>query len=672
LKYHFIFLELESFSIVYIQIILLRKLCRLSSVCREIFREVCILANGNVVCSSMDADGRKTLGNIFENRIYEIFHSELYQKLREDILNSGSDTHCPSLKCSCPFKTVSSVTSEPFPSPFVIEKIVLENTSLCNLRCPSCPVTKWYGASEGKILHPRLSTLPLDKICEILDDTKSTLKELWLYNYGEPFYDENFIEILRMARRLTPHAFLYTHTNGTVMPDGWAKAIIKEELLDSISFSIDGATQETFEKYRVNGKFNAALKNMKKLVYLKKVMKKSKPDITWQYILFQWNDSPKEIGRAQKMAERIGIPIYWLRTQTPGKSTRYTEKDKMLETSFNLDLQKTEKKSLVCREIFNEPCILATGDVVCSCIDVEGIGKLGNINQNGIYEIFHGKSFTRLRKIVMESSRKSYCPWLNCNCPFKSIPVELLPDEALSLCIRKLRIETISYCNLRCLDCKLTDWYSDQWKDTKHPRLAQLSVDKIRSVLEDTKNTLREIWFYNYGEPFLDANFLDILRMARSIIPQAFLYTHTNGTVFPKGWQEILIREELLDAISFSIDGASQETYARYRKRGDFSIAFKNMVHLLELKRELGKSKPDIIWQYILFEWNDSQEELEKAQSMAREHGLTIKWLITHTQGCSKRFTEGSEEFQKLQGIKHYSSDLLASQTDTKYSNPGK
>lgn len=644
----------------------------MSFICREIFREVCILANGDVVCSSMDADGRKILGNIFKNRIYEIFQGEACQKLREDILHSGPDAYCPSLNCNCPFKNVSLETPETSPSSFVIEKIVLENTSHCNLRCPSCPVTSWYQASGENAPHPRLATLPTDKIREILDDTKSTLKELWLYNYGESFYDENFIEILRMARNLAPRAYLYTHTNGTIMPDGWAKTIVKEELLDSISFSIDGSSRKAFKKYRVNGKFDVAFKNMKEMVHFKKAMKKSKPEITWQYILFEWNDSPEEIQRAQKMAEKIGVPIYWLRTSTPGKSLRYTDMDKILETSFILDRQKRERKSLVCKEIFNEPCILATGDVVCSCMDVEGFGKLGNVNQNRIYEIFHGSSFTRLRKQVLESARKSYCAWMNCNCPFKSIPTEVLPYDARSLGIKKLRIETISYCNLRCAECSLTDWYSDQWKETKHPRLAHLSIDKIRGILEDTKDTLREIWFYNYGEPFLDVNFLDILRMARFIIPQAFLYTHTNGTVFPKGWPDIIVREGLLDAISFSIDGASQETYALYRRGGNFSTAFENMVNLLELKREMYKEKPDIIWQYILFEWNDSPEELEKAQGMARELGLTIQWILTHTPGHSKRFTEGSEEYQKLQGIKHYSSDLLASQTDTKFGDPWK
>jgi MoaA/NifB/PqqE/SkfB family radical SAM enzyme len=620
----------------------------------------------------MDADGRKILGNIFKNRIYEIFHGENYKKLRDDMLHSGMDAYCPSLNCNCPFKNVSSETVQSYPSPFVIEKIVLENTSLCNLRCPSCPVTSWYQASVDNAPHPRLAALPPDKIREILEDTKSTLKELWLYNYGESFYDRNFIEILRMARNLAPQTFLYTHTNGTIMPDGWAKTIVKEELLDSISFSIDGASQETFGKYRVNGKFSAAFKNLKDLAHFKKAMKKSKPDITWQYILFEWNDSTEEIERAQKTAEKIGVPIYWLRTSTPGNSLRYTEMDKILETSFIINRQKRDRKSLVCREIFNEPCILATGDVVCSCMDVEGFGKLGNVNQNGIYEIFHGSPFTRLRKQVMESSRGSYCAWLNCNCPFKSIPIELLPYDARTLGIRKLRIETISYCNLRCPECSLTEWYSDQWKDAKHPRLAHLSIDKIREILEDTKSTLREIWFYNYGEPFLDVNFPDILRTARSVIPQAFLYTHTNGTIFPKGWPDIIVGEGLLDAISFSIDGASQETYAMYRRGGNFQTAFENMVHVLELKRTLGKAKPDIIWQYILFEWNDSRGELEKAQTMAAEHGLTIQWILTHTKGRSKRFTEVSEEYQRLQGIKHYSSELLAAQTDTKFRSPWK
>jgi len=234
--------------------------------------------------------------------------------------------------------------------------------------------------------------------------------------------------------------------------------------------------------------------------------------------------------------------------------------------------------------------------------------------------------------------------------------------------VEKIRLETISYCNLRCPECNIIKWYPPQYKYENHPRLAKMHPDTVRNLFEDSAVSLRNIWFYNYGEPFLDKDFLEILRMARRIVPRAYLYVHTNGTVIPPGWPETIVREGLLDQMSFSIDGATPGTYLRYRVRGDFDAAMNNMKAFQESKHKHGRDIPKIIWQYILFEWNDSDQELELAQKTAEQMGITIQWILTHTKGCSRRFTEESEAYRKLRGIHHYSSEILAKQNDGHYS----
>ena len=56
----------------------------------------------------------------------------------------------------------------------------------------------------------------------------------------------------------------------------------------------------------------------------------------------------------------------------------------------------------------------------------------------------------------------------------------------------------------------------------------------------------------------------------------------------------------------------------------------------------------EIIWQYILFEWNDSDEELAEARRRAADIGVPLKWVFTHTEGASKRYTAGSEAAAQL------------------------
>jgi hypothetical protein len=55
-----------------------------------------------------------------------------------------------------------------------------------------------------------------------------------------------------------------------------------------------------------------------------------------------------------------------------------------------------------------------------------------------------------------------------------------------------------------------------------------------------------------------------------------------------------------------------------------------------------------ITWQYILFEWNDSDEEIDLAKTTAAQIGVPIEWVITSGFGASRRFTTGSNAAKAL------------------------
>ena len=56
------------------------------------------------------------------------------------------------------------------------------------------------------------------------------------------------------------------------------------------------------------------------------------------------------------------------------------------------------------------------------------------------------------------------------------------------------------------------------------------------------------------------------------------------------------------------------------------------------------RGRVQITWQYILSEWNDSDEELTLARQLARNIDVPIQWIITSGYGASKRFLPGSAE----------------------------
>jgi hypothetical protein len=168
-----------------------------------------------------------------------------------------------------------------------------------------------------------------------------------------------------------------------------------------------------------------------------------------------------------------------------------------------------------------------------------------------------------------------------------------------------------------------------------------LPLNVMKSIVDQLPD-LEKILFYNFGEPFLHPDAIPFLRYVRRSRPEVIIHTNTNGIPLNSEKINTIAQEALLDRIVFSIDGATEESYTHYRVGGEFERALDNMKQMAEAVRREGNEKTiEIEWNYILFEWNDSDEELTKAAYISKEIGVPIHWVLTHTEGASKRFLPG-------------------------------
>jgi hypothetical protein len=103
--------------------------------------------------------------------------------------------------------------------------------------------------------------------------------------------------------------------------------------------------------------------------------------------------------------------------------------------------------------------------------------------------------------------------------------------------------------------------------------------------------------------------------------------------------------------VTFSVDGATQASYEQYRQRGKLDVAFRNLRAMADEKRTLGRDLPFLNWRYILFKWNDSDEEMALARQLAQDIGVDrLCWEITdHPEDSfSRRFVPGTPEFEVI------------------------
>ena len=185
--------------------------------------------------------------------------------------------------------------------PVTPRAIRLEASSFCQLRCPSCPTTT--GAIKRAIGS---GFLRLDDFRNLLDQNP-TLKEVELSNYGEIFLNPQLLEILKLAHE---RKIILTATNGVNLnniSDEVLEAIVKFQLR-RMTCSIDGASAETYEVYRVRGNFDAVIENIKTINRLKQAYRSKFPLLRWQFIVFGHNEH--ELPKARQSGEKSRYDLF--------------------------------------------------------------------------------------------------------------------------------------------------------------------------------------------------------------------------------------------------------------------------------------------------------------------------------------------------------------------------
>ncbi len=302
---------------------------------------------------------------------------------------------------------------------------------------------------------------------------------------------------------------------------------------------------------------------------------------------------------------------------------------------------------LLCKAVFEEVCVLANGDVVCSCADSVGLRVYGNVRQQPLAEILAGPMYREIRDWQLHSKPDRWCPVMGEECPLRvtrATPLDTVEGRLPTM----LQLEPTSHCNLKCPACPVTEFDNDP--RFAHNRTGSLTLDEMVAIFEALPS-LEKVLFYNYGEAFVHPEALPMLRWIRQNRPAMQIHISSNGIALTPARSREVVSERLVDRLLFAIDGARPESYAKYRRGGKLDRALGAMREMVaETERQGVRDQFEIWWQYILFEWNDSDDEIAEARAIAAEIGVPIEWVVTHTPGASKRFLPGSLELARLVG----------------------
>lgn len=173
-----------------------------------------------------------------------------------------------------------------------------------------------------------------------------------------------------------------------------------------------------------------------------------------------------------------------------------------------------------------------------------------------------------------------------------------------------ISFEPTTSCNLRCPECP------SGLRAFTRPT-GMLQEDFFTKTINEIHKELLYLIFYFQGEPYLNTDFLKMVRHAADY--KIYTATSTNAHYLNDENAKKTI-ESGLDRLIISIDGTTQETYKQYRVGGNLEKVIAGAKNIVKWKKELKSKTPFIIFQFLVVKHNEHQ--IEEVKQLAKEIGV--------------------------------------------------
>jgi radical SAM protein with 4Fe4S-binding SPASM domain len=173
-----------------------------------------------------------------------------------------------------------------------------------------------------------------------------------------------------------------------------------------------------------------------------------------------------------------------------------------------------------------------------------------------------------------------------------------------------ISFEPTTSCNLRCPECP------SGLRQFTRPT-GMLQKDFFTTTINEIHKELLYLIFYFQGEPYLNPDFLDMVKYASS--KNIYTATSTNAHYLNDANAKRTI-ESGLDRLIISIDGTTQDVYEQYRIGGKLEKVIEGAKNIVKWKKELNSKTPFVFFQFLVVKPN--QHQIEDIKKLAKEVGI--------------------------------------------------
>ena len=272
--------------------------------------------------------------------------------------------------------------------------LTLDPASVCNLRCPFCPTGAGYGAFPRTVLSAELFSRIMGNLRVDL------IQRVELYNWGEPLLNPNLADFIRFFSERRAETEVSTNLSQRDYDETYLATLV-EAGLSTLIVSIDGATQESYERYRIRGNLERVLGNMRRLMEVKRELRSETPTVTFKMLLNRYNQ--EEVEAAEQLAQEVGAVFllnekFWCPDEV---REEWVAGDASVPTPpQGYTIKHEEVISTYCRQLWESVIVTSTGDVHPCCLTYEPEHAIGNLADRDVMAIRNGERAVYLRRLV--------------------------------------------------------------------------------------------------------------------------------------------------------------------------------------------------------------------------------------------------------------------------------
>ena len=181
------------------------------------------------------------------------------------------------------------------------------------------------------------------------------------------------------------------------------EALVKYQVA-ALTCSIDGATAETYRRYRVRGDFDAVIRNIRKLNVYKGEFQSEYPQLFWQFIVFGHNEH--EIPAARRLAQDLGMrfvaKLTWDNKFSPIRDRQLVATQLGDDVTSRAEYEKEYGRkylSGICLQLWDYPQINWDGRVLGCCRNFWGEFG-GNAFTDGLTNVLNSEKIAYARQML--------------------------------------------------------------------------------------------------------------------------------------------------------------------------------------------------------------------------------------------------------------------------------